>query len=186
MSKFQGLSVLFDVAWQSGDPLANVVALLGLSDNIDFGRFTRDDQEGAETAFAEIRPTTESVTHCAPTSRDVNREAPPQAVPTCAATVGESAGNSLPSSEVLLQSTLSLMQSLASALPNTVQAPVQTVRPHVKVDINTCTGYHVCKSANEYLDQMLYCRRRRGFLMPNFLSVWSRCRSRSKRLNGSD
>lgn len=58
MSEFQDLSMLSDVASQSGDLLANVGALLGLSDSIDFGRFKRDNKEGAETALAEIRPTT--------------------------------------------------------------------------------------------------------------------------------
>ncbi|KAH8021839.1 hypothetical protein HPB51_018545 [Rhipicephalus microplus] len=124
--------MLSDVASQSGDPLANAGALLGLSDSVYFGRFTRHDQEGAEIALAEIRPTTESVTHGALASRDANEEEPPQVAQTRAAT------------------------SLASALQNTAQAPVQIVRPRVKVDIPTYTGYHDCKSANEYLDRLLH------------------------------
>ncbi|KAH8009045.1 hypothetical protein HPB51_009585 [Rhipicephalus microplus] len=154
--------MLSDVASQSGDPLANAGALLGLSDSVDFGRFTHDDQEGEGTALAEIRPTTEGVTHGAPASRHANREAPPQVAPTRAATVGESAGNSLRTSELLLQNALSVMQSLASALQNTEQAPVQTVRPRVKVDMATNTGYHDCKSVNEYLDRSLHYRQATG------------------------
>lgn len=161
MSEFQDLSMLSDVASQSGDPLANAGVLLGLSDSVELGRFTRDDQEGAETALAESRPTTESGPHGAPASRDANREAPPQ-VTTRASTIGESSGNSLPSSEVLLQNALSVMQSLASALQNTAQAPVQNVRPRVKVDVPTYTGYHDCKSANEYLDRLLHYQQATG------------------------
>ncbi|KAH8040898.1 hypothetical protein HPB51_013068 [Rhipicephalus microplus] len=73
-------------------------ALLGLSDSVAFGCFMQDDQDGAETALAEIRPTTENLMRGAPALRDVNREAPPQVAPICAATVGESVASSLPSS----------------------------------------------------------------------------------------
>ncbi|KAH8033707.1 hypothetical protein HPB51_015543 [Rhipicephalus microplus] len=162
MSKFQDLSMLSDVASQSGDPLANAGGLLGLSDSVDFGRFTWDDEEGAETALAEIKPTTKSVTHGAPTSRDANRNVLSQVAPTRTATVGKSVGSSLPSSEVLLQNALSVLQSLASALQSTAQAPVQTVRPCVKVDIPTYSGYHDCKSANEYLDRFLHYQQATG------------------------
>ncbi|KAH8021966.1 hypothetical protein HPB51_019610 [Rhipicephalus microplus] len=78
------------------------------------------------------------------------------------ATVGESVGNSLPSSEVVLQNTLSVMQSLArSALQNTVQAPVQNVRPRVKADMLTYSGYDDCKST-EYLDRLLHYQQTTG------------------------
>ncbi|KAH8019016.1 hypothetical protein HPB51_015642 [Rhipicephalus microplus] len=166
--------------------LAKAGALLGLSDSVDFGRFTRDDQEGAEIALTQIGPTTESATPGALSPHDADREVPPEVAPTHTATVGESAGNSLPSSEILLQNALSVMQSLASALQNTAHAPVQTVRPRAKVDIPTYMGYHDCHSANEYLDCCSIISRRWDFLTPNFSSAWSRCRSRSKRLDGSN
>lgn len=78
------------------------------------------------------------------------------------------------------------MQSLASTLQKTAQAPVQTVQPRGKVDIITYTGYHDCKSANKYLDRLLHYQQAMGFLTPNFLSAWFWCRSRSKWLDVTD
>ncbi|KAH8019710.1 hypothetical protein HPB51_021032 [Rhipicephalus microplus] len=105
---------------------------------------------------------TESATPGASSPRDANREAPPQVARTCAATVAKSSGSNLPSSEVLLQNALSVMQSLATALQNTAQAPVQNVHPRVKVDMPTYTGYHYCKSSNEYLNRLLHYQQATG------------------------
>lgn len=54
------------------------------------------------------------------------------------------------------------LQGLVSALQNTAQAPVQTLRPCVKVDIPTYMGYHDCKTANEYLDWLFHYQQATG------------------------
>lgn len=162
MSEFQDLFMLSDVASQNVDPMANAGALFGLSDSVNFGCFTRDNQGVAATALGEIRPTTESATPGTPSPRDANSEMPPHVASAQAADVVASSGNSVPSSEVLLQNALSVMQSLASALQNTAQPPSQSAGPRVKVDMPTYSGYHDCRSANEYLDRLLYYQQAMG------------------------
>ncbi|KAH7985668.1 hypothetical protein HPB51_026776 [Rhipicephalus microplus] len=61
------------------------------------------------------------------------------------------------------------MQSLASAQQNTAQAPVQTVRPCVKVDMPTYKGCHDYMSANEYLDRLLHYQQATGLSDAEFL-----------------
>ncbi|KAH6933434.1 hypothetical protein HPB50_014812 [Hyalomma asiaticum] len=93
--------------------------------------------------------------------------------------VAESTGNSVPLSEVLLQNALLVMQSLAGALQNNAQAAPQSARPCVKVDMPTYSGYHDSKSANEYLDRLLYYQQATGLTDAELLT-------RSKWLGGSD
>ncbi|KAH6947444.1 hypothetical protein HPB50_019033 [Hyalomma asiaticum] len=97
-----------------------------------------------------------------PSPRVTNETRRPQDLSALAADVAESTGNSVPSNEVLLQNALLVMQSLAGALQNNAQAAPHSARPRVKLDMPSYSGYHDSKSANEYLDRLLYYQQATG------------------------
>ncbi|KAH6945116.1 hypothetical protein HPB50_007289 [Hyalomma asiaticum] len=162
MSEFQDLFMLSDVAAQNQEPIANAETMFGLSDSVNFGSSMRNSQDAAATAWAGIRPDTACTTPRNPSPRDTNETRWPHDVSALAADVAESTGNSVPSNEVLLQNTFLVMQSLAGALQNSVQAAPQSARPRVKLDMPSYSGYHDSKSANEYLDRLLHYQQATG------------------------
>ncbi|KAH6944196.1 hypothetical protein HPB50_002263 [Hyalomma asiaticum] len=161
MSEFQDLFMLSDVAVQNQEPIANAETMFGLSDSVNFGSSMRNSQDAAATAWAGIRPDTACTTPRNPSPRDTNETRRPQDGSAFAADVAESTGNSVPPNEVLLQNALLVMQSLAGALQNAQAAP-QSVRPRVKLDMPSYSGYHDSKSANEYLDRLLHYQQATG------------------------
>lgn len=163
LSDFPDLFMLSDVAADNQRPSANAAAASEQTGSFDFECFTRNSRDRGNATLAGFRPESRPNTPNTSPLRPADSEPPmPLNSSTQAADASEPSGGSIPSSEIMLQNALQVMQSLAGALQNTMRAPSQSERPRIKVDMPTYSGYHDRTSANEYLDRLQYYQQATG------------------------